>query len=302
MEDASEIIHYDDPNIPIYVKIGRLSAFPHMRALGHWHEDIEIMKALQGNFVYKINGRSFLIKEGDAMIVNSRQMHYGYSADGKDCEFLCILFKPELLSGNRELRSKYIDTIIRHHYITESYLSRQQPKECSMLRLIDEFLPLPINIQSGYELELLSKLYLLWLGWFRLLQPKLLQKFRSSDANIDAQKTMVEYIYKNYARKLTLAGIARNGGVCRSECCQIFKSYLGKTPIEFLNAYRLQVSMNLLNDATYSITEIAIACGFTNPSYFTELFLRTKGCTPSSYRRQQKEFSEKNKVNNIFIK
>lgn len=290
MKDASEIIRYDDPNIPLYVRVGRLSAFSHMRALGHWHEDIEIMKALRGSFAYEINGRSFQVKEGDAIIVNSRQMHYGYAIGGRDCEFLCILFKPELLAVNRELRAKYIDTIIHHHYITESYLSRQQTEECSMLRLLDEFFPLPLDTQSGYELELLSKLYLLWLGWFRLLQPQLLQKLRPSDENIDAQKSMVEYIYKNYAKKITLAGIAQEGGVCRSKCCQIFKNYLGKTPIEFLNAYRLQVSMNLLNDAAYSITEIAMACGFTNPSYFAELFLRTKGCTPRSYRRQQKQF------------
>lgn len=288
LEDASEIIHYDNPNIPLYVKVSRLSAFPHMRALGHWHEDIEIMKAIHGNFNYKINGRIFYVKEGDAMIVNSRQMHYGYSADGKDCEFLCVLFKPTLLSTNRELSFKYIDSITQNHYITESYLSQQKSKEYSILQLIDEIFPLTINTPSGYELEILSKLYLLWLKWFCLLQPNLLQLSQPSDANINVQKSMVEYIYKNYANKLTLVEIAQKGGVCRSKCCQIFKNYFGKTPIEFLNAYRLQVSINLLNDSTYNITEIALACGFANPSYFTELFLKTKGCTPSNYRRQQK--------------
>jgi AraC family transcriptional regulator, melibiose operon regulatory protein len=35
LEDLSEIIHYEDPNIPIYVKIGHLSAFPERKVLGH---------------------------------------------------------------------------------------------------------------------------------------------------------------------------------------------------------------------------------------------------------------------------
>ncbi len=294
MEDASEIVHYENPNIPIYVKYSRLSTFSHMRALGHWHEDIEIMKAVKGKFAYEINGRKFLVQEGDAILVNSRQMHYGYSPDGRDCEFLCILFKPDLLAANAELQAKYVDTITRHPYITGSYLSRENPQEASMLRILDEFFPLPGNTYAGYELEVLSKLYLLWLGWFRLLQPQLLEKVHPSDGNLPAQKRMVEYIYKNYARKLVLGEIAQAGGVCRSKCCEIFKKYLGKTPIEFLNDYRLQVAMNLLAEASHSITEIALACGFASPSYFAEMFLKVKGCTPRSYRRQQK-FSLKNR-------
>lgn len=289
MEDLSEIVHYEDPNIPIYIKIGHLSAFPKQRALGHWHEDIEIMKALHGDFAYDVNGKSFIVKEGDAILVNSRQTHYGYSVHGEDCEFLCILFKPELLMINRELRDKYVNTILQQSRISEQYISSHNQEHQKILHLLDDFILLQEKSQVCYEFELLSKIYLLWAKLFRLLQLDILQNVQSSDLDVEAQKSMVEYIYKNYANKMTLAQIARAGGVCRSKCCQIFKAYLDKTPIEFINAYRLQVSMRLLNDATNTITEIASICGFSSASYFTELFLKTKGCTPSSYRRRQRQ-------------
>ena len=284
LTDAAEVVHYVNANIPIYVSRGHMSYFNEMKALGHWHEDIEIMKALQGHFSYMVNGRAFQVNEGEAIIVNSRQMHYGYSVDGTDCEYLCVLFRPELLAGNAEIKEKYIDVIVQHPYLTETYL---QADAVALQMRIDAFLALEGEAYLGCELEFLSNMYHFWLEWYRFLQPELLLKTQPSDANLTTQKQMIAYIYQHYADKITLADIAQSGGVCRSKCCEIFRNYLGKTPIAFVNDYRLQVGMNLLSDATRTVTEIAFACGFNSPSYFSELFLRTKGCTPRSYREEQ---------------
>ena len=72
--------------------------------------------------------------------------------------------------------------------------------------------------------------------------------------------------------------------MCRSKCCAIFRRYMRQTPIAFLNAYRLQISGDLLRRSSDSITEIALACGFHHMSYFSELFSKTYGCTPREYR------------------
>ena len=52
MPDGSEIIHYDNPGIPLYIQTGELSSYPNKRALCHWHEDIEIIRILQGSMNY----------------------------------------------------------------------------------------------------------------------------------------------------------------------------------------------------------------------------------------------------------
>lgn len=46
MQDASEIVHYDKPGIPLYIRFGKLSYYPNMKALCHWHEDIEFIYIL----------------------------------------------------------------------------------------------------------------------------------------------------------------------------------------------------------------------------------------------------------------
>ena len=95
---------------------------------------------------------------------------------------------------------------------------------------------------------------------------------------------MVGYIQQRYAEKITLEDIAEAGMVCRSACCTIFREYLGKTPIEYLNEYRISKSTDMLRESRENITHIASACGFSNSSYFTETFVKLMKCTPRDYR------------------
>lgn len=91
MQDASEIVRYDEVGIPLYIREGLLSSYPDHRALCHWHEDIEWVQIRSGQMNYYINGKRVLLNAGEAIIVNSRQMHYGYSENGQECDFICIL-------------------------------------------------------------------------------------------------------------------------------------------------------------------------------------------------------------------
>ena len=106
------------------------------------------------------------------------------------------------------------------------------------------------------------------------------------DPDVEIQKEMAAYIGGNYGRKLTLEDIAAAGHVSRSKCCQIFRRFMGQTPIEYLNTYRLKLSRNLLIETDKSVTEIALACGFNHLSYFSRIFYRTFGATPIEYRVQ----------------
>lgn len=284
LRDFAEVIRYENSNLPLFASTGRLSNFSNMRALGHWHEDVEIIKPVHGNISYDVNGRKFFVREGDALIVNSKQMHYGFSADGSDCEYLCVLFQPQILTGNDFIKTKYIDSIIRQPYITETYLNQKNPAHKNILQLTEKFFDFP-QIE-GYELNFLNLALKFWQGWYEILKTAPIINYKIIDRNIDVQKNMVEFIYKNYRTKITLEQIARSGGVCKSLCCQIFKKYLDKSPINFLNNYRLQIGMNLLSDSKISVTEISELCGFNSPSYFSEMFLKYKGCSPSDYRKK----------------
>ena len=295
MKDFSEIVPYEIKNFPAHKSIGRLSYYSGMKALCHWHSDIEIMKALHGNFSYNVNGKNFFVREGDAIIVNSGQMHYGFSADGSDSEYLCVLFQPKIFSANDFIQTKYFEPIIHNTNLTETFLHKENFNHKKILQQIDKFLELPQVL--NYELEFINFALEFWKSWLEILKSSSPIDLKSFDKNIDVQKNMLKFIYKNYYKKITLAEIAGAGNVCKSLCCQIFKKYLGKSPIDFLNNYRLQVGLSLLSDSKKSVMEISELCGFNSSSYFSEMFLKFKGCTPTAYRTKINNF-QKNIVAN----
>lgn len=283
MQDGSERIRYRDPSIPIYVVRGDLCSFPNMAALCHWHEDVELLLPLKGYLSYNINGQQVRIEEGNGIFINSRQIHYGYSVDGTDCEYICIAFRPELLCANPEIRSRYVLPVLTNLSFTHLLLERQQPAHASLLETVRHLDVLYSEAAPGYEMEALGKLYEFWQRLYTIAK---VTDAAGTDENVTVQKRMLEYIRTHYQEQVSLKQIASSGGVCRSKCCQLFRKYLGRSPIDYLNSFRLEQSMGLLKGTELSVTEIAYGCGFGSPSYFAELFAKQKGCTPTAYRKQ----------------
>lgn len=293
MQDCSEVVHYDRPGVPLYIRTAKLSAYPNMRALCHWHDDLEWIYILSGRMNYYINGKKILLKENDSIMINARQMHYGYDFCRQECEFLCILFHPSLFMGNRVLQREYVAPVLENpnleylHFHSEEAFGRETAVFLESLAALKE------RAEDAYEIEAVGRIHLFW--------STMLRRKEELDADIGenicwdphtdlkVQKDMVSYIYQHYGEKITLEDIAASGHVCRSKCCSIFKHYLQQSPIEFLNAYRLKVSCNLLRDTQKSITEIAFSCGFNHLSYFSKMFLGSYGCTPREYRRKNME-------------
>ena len=46
MPDASEIVPYDNPVLPLHISLGELNAFPERKMLCHWHDDIELISVI----------------------------------------------------------------------------------------------------------------------------------------------------------------------------------------------------------------------------------------------------------------
>lgn len=286
MQDTSEIVHYDSPEIPLYIRISMLSDYPDMKALCHWHEDIELIYIIDGEMNYHINDKKILLKEGDCAVVNSKQLHYGYSHLRHDCKFVCILFHPKLLNTNANLYKNYVKPFIENKNIEFFHYQETSDNYWQMQELINRILSIKLEGGDAYELKVISTLYLLWHALF--LQQKSVPEQESTYDNSDLtlQKKMVSYIYEHYQDTLTLDAIAASVNISRSKCCIIFKRYLQQSPIEFLNKYRLEVSRYLLANTQSSIAQIAVSCGFNHLSYFSKIFVREYGCTPTEYRKK----------------
>ena len=283
MQDGSERIRYDNAAIPIYVKRGDLISFQNMSALCHWHEEVELLMPLKGYLRYNINGVTVTVKQGSAVFVNARQMHYGFSGDGSDCQYLCVTFRPQLLCANEEIQNRYILPLLTSPALPYMVLRREDGQG----ELLDILMELDRIWQEGIEgceLQAIGGFYRLWQGLYTLASGRIGEAI-STDSNVLIQKRMLDFIRTHYQEHIDVNAIAAAGGVCRTKCWQIFKKYLMQTPNEYLNSFRMEKGMELLRSTRMTVTEIADACGYSSACYFAELFTRMKGCTPTQYRR-----------------
>ena len=99
-------------------------------------------------------------------------------------------------------------------------------------------------------------------------------------------KNIVAYINENYAQKIALADIAEHFHMSPKYFCRFFKKNFNKTLVEYINDVRIERSLPLLDRRNVPVTEVAVACGFYNMSYFAHSFKKKMGCTPSQYKKQ----------------
>lgn len=285
MPDNSEIIPYDEAGIPLYVQYKYLSAYLNSRALCHWHEDMEFSYVKKGRMNYYVNGKNILLRENDCIMVTARQMHYNYSVSNEECEYFGFIFHSSLLTPNKNLYTKYVSPIVENSQFEYQVFNPSDETGRKVLYYLDCILEKKQQATPGYEIEIIGLAHLLWITIYIHCQKIFHDDSLPISSDLSIQKDMFSYIYQHYADKLTLDDIAASGSVCRSKCCSLFKRYLQQSPIDFLNAYRLEVSCYLLKNTTESITQIALNCGFNHLSYYSKLFLRKYGCTPGEFRK-----------------
>lgn len=284
MSDGSERITYGDPKVPIYVRRGDLKSMSNMAALCHWHEDVELLMPVKGYLRYNVEGNVVWVQEGNGIFVNTRRMHYGFSADGTDCEYLCITFRPQLLCSCAEIGNRYVMPVLNSPSLSHLVLRKSNPGHGSLLGAIHRIGALYEQQPEGFEMQAMANLFSFWQGLYTAARDQLGDTV-TTDGNLMALKGMLEFVRTHYAEKISVDAIAAAGSVCRTKCCQLFKKYLNQTPNDYVNSFRLEKGMELLKSTDLTVTEIAGICGFSGPSYFTELFSRQKGITPTAYRK-----------------
>lgn len=278
--DLSENVDYNIKDFPAYIKKGKLSNYPDFKAVSHWHDDLEFIIIIDGQMNYDVNGEKIFLQEGEGIFVNSRCFHYGYSDNHKECNFICILLSPKLFFINNYLIENYLNPLINNSHLPFQKLNHSIQWQSSILHNlkdiykdnIEAIKPFIILEKSAHIIELLIEN---------------MDSLHNDDKNANdilALTAMIGYVQKNYQDKILLKNIYNAGNCCKTKCTVLFQKYLGTTPITYLNRYRLEKSSFLLLNTTKTITEIAYECGFSNSSYFCELFLKYYKTSPKKYR------------------
>lgn len=103
-------------------------------------------------------------------------------------------------------------------------------------------------------------------------------------------KRITDYMKENYGdEELSMKEVARQAYISVSYMGIILKKETGKTFIEYLTEIRLEQAKKYLRETELKNYEIAMKCGYSNPTYFSTVFKGVTGSSPSAYRKQHKE-------------
>ena len=94
------------------------------------------------------------------------------------------------------------------------------------------------------------------------------------------------YIQDNYDRRITLSDICRAIGCSKSSLLVAFKREFGITVNTAITRQRLECAKRMLADRSICISDVAAATGFYDQSYFSKVFSREYGVSPSDFRKE----------------
>lgn len=246
----------------------------------HWHTHYEILRVISGTFHLTLDNKTRVLHAGECVMITGGTLHGGVPYD--NCVYDCIVFDFQLLAKENHAGAKTVHGIITQKYIITPYLSDYSE---DILPIITSLCDTLARRRTGYEFATQGYLYLLLSV---ILEQHLYEEivYDSVAANrLTSIKNVLTYISDNYANPITLENLAKIAGMNPKYFCRYFRGVTERTPIDYLNYYRIECACELLSTKDISIKETAISCGFNDESYFIKTFHKYKGITPKQFTK-----------------
>ncbi len=255
---------------------------PRYQMTSHWHDEIELIRVVSGELSITLNNQHYLAKKGDIIFVNAETVH---RATPIECEYECVVFHINFLYMDTYSCQFFIESLLNHDYlITEHIPVEKQALNSAASAIFDSLM----KKSSGYKFRAIAAFY----NFFGTVIDSHAYGLASGntnladDRNIARIKKILSYIRENYDHSITLENMAQTAKMSPKYFGSYFKNMTGKTPIEYLNEFRIEKACRKLSHTDKSVTDIAFACGFNDLSYFIKTFKTIKGISPGKFRNR----------------
>ncbi len=114
------------------------------------------------------------------------------------------------------------------------------------------------------------------------------QKTAPQDCDYTIVKELIDYMNIHYHQEISLEKLAKLANKKESQISYLFKKYTNKRPIDYLIQYRIKVALELIETTDLLINEVAEKVGYQDSFYFSRLFKKYTGISPTALRLQAK--------------
>lgn len=175
-----------------------------------------------------------------------------------------------------------VTNILRHYGIGSGMRVIETGTSLEYPRIFKQMIQELQRCQAHYP-DLLT---LLLLELLIRIERQIGREHRPKDAYLNAEMELaIQHFSDHYSDEINIEEYALSRGMSVSWFIRSFKQYAGTTPMQYLVERRMANAQALLETTSYNISEIAALVGYDNPLYFSRIFRKQKGMSPSEYRK-----------------
>lgn len=234
----------------------------------HAHDHYEIIYVISGQCMMSINNKDIVLNQGNCIVINRNASHNFYVNGENGCKInqLEVRIDDNLIDSDYvKLDNGYIMATAMNDIL---FFQSQIDGECDRERLIalgiEKVAILSHSLKSGHTDE----------------EPLVIKA--------------VEYIKDNYTYDIGCVSVARHIGISDRYLRKVFEKSVGMTPKDYISNLKMERAKVLLIHSTKTIADIAGCVGYNTIQYFSEVFKRRIGVSPSEFRTSNKYIDSDN--------
>lgn len=223
----------------------------------------------------EINKRNFLLKKNMMTIIPANTSHSYGSSQSNPWSIYWLHF-------NGENAPHYTNRIIKDDLLTYDVNLNKK------VIFIELFNSIYKQLKKGYYID-----HMVYISQFLSYFLSVILFLDNSDISEAHQENSIvenciDLMNKNLEGSLTLGDLSKSCNLSRNYLVPFFKAKTGYSPIDFYIRLKIQRACQYLDLSDMNISEIALKIGYSDPYYFSRIFKKIIGHSPSSYRRIKK--------------
>jgi len=243
----------------------------------HIHSEPEILYGVRGRATVFIEEEKYELQEGMMLLINPFDAHKLINEDG--ATILALRFGAQFLGA--EYKEVSLQRFVNCPISPRDECAYRDCLLTPLTRLYEEY----IKPEVGSVWVIKGLLYELFAMIVRYvpIEQKEASGFNHMEQYQKIQKAF-DLVHQEYAGDITLGRVAEILGYNERSFCRVFKYVTNTTFHEYLNSYRIDVSMRLLEQNEHSIGEIGQMVGIPVAKSFGRIFRKYVGMSPKEYR------------------
>lgn len=257
----------------------------------HHHHLFELLCCLEGEVIQELNRDSVILRPGDWMLIRAGVRHRTMNHSEAQYKYFNVHFDLDV----PEIRSMLATAPYRHILYEEAKRTslRSYVTELKRIMLDHESEAFETADHFRFEDKLLLQSYTLLiihdvLTLMRDLSlPPVPTSQEGSLSAADVAHTIEERLSQSLNETTSIAGIAKELNLSRSQCTKLFSKVYGLSPRQYVSRQKLNAAKELLVKTNLPIAAVAEKLGFSSASHFSRQFRRWTGQSPTEYKPKQ---------------